>query len=73
MNEPSLSDSESLQVAIDALDRQILELLSQRRQLVHQQCEIDGQGLVGRVARASARIDAVVAGMTGADPAIPVR
>ena len=72
MNEPSLSDSESLQVAIDALDRQILELLSQRRQLVHQQCEIDRQGLVGRVARASAHIDDVVAGARAADREIPL-
>lgn len=60
MNQPRLTDVNKLQDAIDKLDRQVLGLLSQRRELVHQLCELDGRGLVGRVARASAHIDAVV-------------
>ncbi|MFK8114146.1 MAG: prephenate dehydratase [Rubripirellula sp.] len=46
--------------SIDAIDQQIIELVDRRNDLVHLQCESDGAGLVGRVAQASSRIDALV-------------
>lgn len=64
-------DAEKVQNAIDGLDQTLLKLLEERRRLVHQLCEVDGRGLVGRVASASAHIDAVIAG-NGKEPcAIP--
>lgn len=45
---------------IDQIDRQILELLRQRLDIVLQQPVKHGDGLVGRVASAAARIDALV-------------
>jgi chorismate mutase / prephenate dehydratase len=54
------SQSNSSADAIDAIDLQILDLVDRRNQLVHQQCESDGAGLVGRVATAAERIDRIV-------------
>lgn len=70
MNQAKSTDAEQLQREIDALDLQVLTLLSERRELVYQLCQRDGEGLVGRVAQASLHIDQVVARAGAADGAI---
>lgn len=59
------------QQSIDAIDRQILQLVEQRRLLVHELCETDGDVLVGRVAKAASRIDAIVHQQSRSSDAIP--
>ena len=54
------SSGDQPQDSIDSIDREILKLAEDRNALVHALCELDGAGLVGRVAAASARIDALV-------------
>lgn len=46
--------------SIDRIDAQLLDLVTDRNSLVHQLCAADRGRLVGRVAEASGRIDAVV-------------
>ncbi len=53
---------------IDAIDRQILELLSRRGQLVRDLCRGDGDGLVGRVATASQQIFHLLDAVDDDDP-----
>ena len=60
MEHSSESDPAQTQDSIDAVDRQILELVEQRHRLVHRLYESDDKGLVGRVTSASSRIDAIV-------------
>jgi chorismate mutase/prephenate dehydratase len=71
MNPSPAADAETLQKSIDDVDRQLLDLLARRRELVHGLCEADGEGLVGRVARAATRIDDVVAEQGATDALIP--
>lgn len=61
MNHPESEETEKIQNAIDTLDLEILGLLAKRRHWVHQLCQLDGQGVVGRVARACSHVDSVVA------------
>lgn len=72
MNQPQPSDAQQIQRSIDDLDRQFLGLLARRRHLVHELCQSDGEGVVGRVDRASARIDAVVAAAARMEDGISV-
>lgn len=58
-NSASSESSDTLD-SIDAVDRQILDLVEQRSELVGKLSEVDGAGLVGRVARATARINELV-------------
>ncbi len=53
------SESPELQKSIDEIDASIVQLVHRRRDLVYQMCGNDGRGLVGRVAAAAARVDAV--------------
>ncbi len=52
--------NETLQQSIDAIDQQILDLAQRRWELVEQLCSTDERGLVGRVAAAASRIDALI-------------
>jgi chorismate mutase/prephenate dehydratase len=52
-------DAETLG-SIDAIDAQLLKLVEMRNALVHRLCDADRSRLVGRVADATARIQAVV-------------
>jgi chorismate mutase/prephenate dehydratase len=65
MPQPPAADRHRSQQAIDAIDRQILELVERRCVLVRRVCEGDGGPLVGRVAEAAQRIEAIV--RAGAD------
>jgi chorismate mutase/prephenate dehydratase len=60
---PTMPDStpsaETLE-SIDRIDRQVLQLVDQRNQLVHRLCEADRSRLVGLVADAAARIQSIV-------------
>jgi chorismate mutase/prephenate dehydratase len=60
MANSSESDRADTLESIDAVDRQILDLVEQRGRLVHEISEQDGGGLVGRVARAAHRIKVIV-------------
>ena len=55
---------------IDQLDQQILDLINQRRSLVHDACSSDNGALVGRVSNAASRIDQLVNQPT--DPPNPI-
>ena len=57
---------------IDQLDRQILDLVNQRRSLVHDACGSGSDELVGRVSRAASRIDQLVKQPTDPSNPIPV-
>ena len=59
MNLSTDPESNAVQ-AVDEIDRQILALVAKRRDLVHEVCESDQEGLVGRVALAATRIEEVV-------------
>ena len=52
--------TDQLRTAIDTIDGQLIELVGKRNQLVHQLCQADRSQLVGRVAEAAARIEALV-------------
>ncbi len=71
MTKSTPSRAAAAQSAIDAIDQKMLDLVEQRRALVHQLCEHDRGGLVGRVAKASARVDAIVHEQSAATDAIP--
>ncbi len=47
---------QQMEESIDAVDRQLLQLIDQRAELVRQLCQNDSGPLVGRVAKASQRI-----------------
>jgi len=71
MDNSSQSDTAETQESIDAIDRQVLELVEQRRCLVHRLCERDGGGHVGRVANAAAHINAIIRQQSDASTPIP--
>lgn len=60
MSKSSDPASSPMPDSINAIDAQILDLVDRRNSLVHKQCESDGEGLVGRVAKAAATIDELV-------------
>ncbi len=53
-----------MQREIDDIDQELLRLIDQRQRCVHQLCEHDGGGLVGRVANAASRIDQLIKART---------
>jgi len=72
--EPSASASPeegSAAQAIDQLDQQILDLIDQRRSLVHEACRSDDGQLVGRVSQAASQIDQLVKQPTDSPTPIP--
>ncbi len=69
-NSPQSANAK-IQESIDAIDRQILDLVEQRQALVHEQCERDGAGLVGRITQAASHIDSIVEHQSRPTDAIP--